>query len=123
MTAQSWGLLAADPVRWLIGTEADVKSAIQAFLEGRGEDHTEVAGPPTMHELMRHREYPKTALELPVVKLYFRKMVNPPTGERGVEVKCSPAELEEIQRWQQQAKARTALAASAPLNMAERENG
>lgn len=104
----NYGLLAAEPVRWLLSQELDVKRAVEAWLENRGDDYADVVGPPSMTSLLLFRANPKNKLGLPTVRLRFKKIDHPIHGQ-GVAVECTPEELEMIDSWRRQASARKAL--------------
>lgn len=97
-----FGLASHSAVRWLIGSEKQIYDRVIAFYMGHADtDVVEVAGPPTDADLeaVRKRGHNDT-VPLPVVRLIMKLGENMVTGEHGVEVKCSDADLEEIKRWE-----------------------
>lgn len=100
-----FGLASHPAVRWLIGSEKQVYDQVINFFMGHADvDYVEVAGPPTDADLaaVRKRGH-DDAVPLPVVRLRFRIAQNMVTGEDGVEVVCSDADLVEIERWERKA--------------------
>lgn len=109
-----FGLSCAAPVKWLIGREPDLHRAIQAFAEDRADrDVIKFAGPPSDEDMLKIRENANFNAILPTVTFTLRKVTHHLTGEQGIEVKCSDADLAEIVRWHRQARMNFALAVSA----------
>lgn len=106
-----FGLMAAKPIHWLLACENEVRRHIEAFAADRGRPVLDVAGPPSAEEIIACRINPRKAVELPTIRLHLRKVKHHLTGEDGIEVKCSDADMDMIVMWARQAKARTALAA------------
>lgn len=112
---QSFGLMAQRPIHWLLANELDVKRHVQAFAADRATATFSVAGPPPVEEMIRARNNPCKPIELPMVKLHLRKVKHHLTGEPGIEVKCSDADMDKIVQWARQSVLRKALANNRPL--------
>lgn len=94
-----YGLAAAPLVRWLVAKEADVQKAVTNFIGEQTElDYADVAGPPTEADKARANGRAEVC-PLPVVRLNFKMARHSLTGEPGVQVTCSEADLNEIERW------------------------
>lgn len=67
------GLLAARPVRWLLGNEPDVREAVRKFIIGEtNTDYIDVATPPDWAEQMMARLNPRRPIMLPLVRLRMK---------------------------------------------------
>ena len=106
MTASpSYGLMAAPSVRWLISSEPDVREAVKRFIAGMDEPIVDVAGPPNRADLRWHRQKPEhRPLRMPTVRLRLAMVKHHLTGESGVSVTCSDADMDEIARWHRLAR-------------------
>lgn len=107
-----FGLMAQRPIYWLLSTELEVKKAIEAFAAGMGTSVVDVAGPPSAEAIIAKRINPRKRIELPTIRLHLNKVKHHLTGEQGIEVKCSDADMKEIAMWAREARIRKALAAS-----------
>jgi hypothetical protein len=108
---QTMGLLAAGPIRVFLDREPDVRRSVAAFARDDGPEFLVVAGPPTRDEVMRHHALPRrlrarNAIELPVVRLNFRKVEHHLTHEKGIEVSCTADDLDRLVDWNMQHAAR-----------------
>lgn len=95
----NFGLAAAPPVRWLISFDSGVHDAVCAFIAGAGREEIDVAGPPTEQDMTLYMHKRAQTVPLPCVRLKMKMARHHLTGEPGVEVTCSDADLEEIKRW------------------------
>lgn len=105
MTAQTtYGLECPQAIRWLLSAESKVYVAVQEFIEGKHGDFVDVAGPPTLTDLLHFYEKKAQTVPLPCVRLRLAMTKHHLTGEQGVRVVCSDKDLTEIERWQQMAR-------------------
>jgi hypothetical protein len=94
-----YGLMAAPAIFWLVAKEREVWQQVIAFITDCGGDKFDVAGPPTIEAVLRHKAYPREGLELPVVRLHMKKVRHHLTGQPMVEMKCNDAHLHDIESW------------------------
>lgn len=67
------GLMAARPVRWLLGNEPEVANAVRKFVRGETETNfLDVAIPPSWTETLAARLNPRRPVMLPVVRLHMK---------------------------------------------------
>lgn len=96
----SAGLFAHADVRWLLDNELDVKRAVAAFTRDQANvDFVDVAGPPTIADLVKYRRNESKSVGLPLVRLQLRMVRHHLTGAPGVRIICTERELDEIGRW------------------------
>jgi len=108
----TFGLSAPPLVQWLLNSEPDVKSAVRAFIEGKGEPIIQVAGPLRDQDVYRFRQNHFAPVALPTITLVMRMVKHHLTGEAGVEVKTlKDSDIGELALWYRKAMARRALAA------------
>lgn len=110
----NYGLSAAPAVKWLIGAEPDLHNRIKEFIAGQCASPIEVAGPPSAADMLFAHKRRNAEIKLPVVRLHLKMVSHHLTGQPGVEVRCTDAEIDEIARWAREAQLRTALAAATP---------
>lgn len=108
----NYGLLAARPIHWLLAKEPDIKRQIEAFAADAAPAMVDVAGPPSVEEMLAIRAMRKRDIRLPTIRLHLKKIRHHLTGDPGIEVKCSDADMDMIVKWARQAEARRALAAN-----------
>lgn len=108
----TFGLSAPPLVQWLLNTEPDVKNAVRAFIEGRGEAVIPVAGPLRDEDVYRFRQNHFAPVALPTITLVMRMVKHHLTGADGVEVKTlHDSDLNELALWHRQSLTRRARAA------------
>lgn len=91
----TWGLLAAAPVKWLLSNEPQVEQEVRKFIRGERDGNTiDVAAPPSWAEMIQARAKGR-AIKLPVVRLSLRKVMDHIKGPH-VEVTCSDDDMEVI---------------------------
>lgn len=67
------GLMAAQPVQWLMSNEPDVREAIRKFITGQSDtDYVDVATPPSWPEIVRAQLNPRHRIMLPLVRLRLK---------------------------------------------------
>lgn len=108
---RSFGLMAAMPIHWLLTRERDVRLRVEAFAADQAAPIIDVAGPPSVEEMLKARAHPRRPVHLPTIRLHLRKVRHHLTGAPGIEVKCSDADMDLIVAWARQSRARAALAA------------
>jgi len=97
-----FGLASHSAVRWLIGSEKAIYDRVIDFYMGNADtDIVEVVGPPTEKDFEAAKKRGHgDPVPLPVVRLQMKLATNMLTGEKGVEVVCSDADLDEVKRWE-----------------------
>lgn len=109
------GLIAADPVVWLLTEELDVKRAVGAFVHGHADrDYVDVAGPPDDDVILKlHAQGNDGGVPLPTVRLRMKLVDHHLSGQRAVHVGCSDADLMTIADWRRRDAIKRALAKKA----------
>ncbi len=93
------GLLASEPVHWLLSNESEVKRRIESFIRGELGPSFDVAGPPDDETLIKLKTSgPNGAVPLPCVRLNL-KMQNTING-KACAVTCSDNDTYTILDWQ-----------------------
>jgi hypothetical protein len=105
MPTATFGLACHALVRWLIDRDSGVRDAIQKFIVEGGSDFLEVAGPPTLDQIIKRHRDPRLRISLPCIGLRLKRVKHHLTDELGIEVRCKEADLVEIMRWKREVNA------------------
>lgn len=109
---KNYGLSCPPPIRWLMESEKDVFDAVKKFIAGMAKSNViDVAGPPSFSDILEFYDKRGQTVPLPCVRLNLKMVKHHLTGEPGVEVTCSDADLIEIAKWHRLARMKPAAVA------------
>lgn len=99
-TEKRYAVISHPDVALFLGKEPDAQELIRQFAVGESiSDSFDIAGPPTMAELMRLRAEPDAPFRLPMITIRMSMEKHNLTGEPMVRLTVSDADLVELLSW------------------------
>ena len=99
-TDKRYAVISHPDVAAFLGNEPDAQELIRQFAAGESiSDSFDIAGPPTMTELMRLRAEPDAPFRLPTIAICMSMEKHHLTGDPMVRLTVSDADLEELRSW------------------------
>lgn len=98
--AERYAVISHPEVAAFLGQEPDAQELIRQFAAGESKtDSFEMAGPPSMLELMRLRAEPDAPFRLPTITIRMKMQRHHLTNDQMVRLVVSDSDLEELRAW------------------------